>query len=340
MNDIGKVLDTFGRPLRDLRISVTDRCNFRCRYCMPEEVFGPDFEFLSKDQLLTFDEITRLARVFVSLGVEKIRLSGGEPLLRKDLSKLIQMLGSIDGIADIALTTNGTLLAKYAKELKEAGLKRINVSLDSINNEVFRRMNGGRSDVQTVLDGIEAAAKVGMKVKINMVVQKGGNDQDILPMARYFRGTGYILRFIEFMDVGNSNGWDLTQVLSKQEIVERIDAEMPLELVQPNYFGEVASRYRYRGTKEEIGVISSVTDSFCSTCTRVRLSANGYFYTCLFATQGTNLRSLIQAGAGDEEIRNVITNVWSNRKDRYSDERILNTNIPKNKKIEMYYIGG
>lgn len=340
MDSIPQTTDTLQRPLRDLRISVTDRCNFRCRYCMPEEVFGPDFQFLPKDQLLTFEEIARLARIFASLGVGKIRLSGGEPLLRKDLPKLIRMLGKIEGISDISLTTNGSLLAKHVNELKDAGLCRLNVSLDSINDEVFRRMNGGRCDVKTVLEGIEAAANIGIKVKVNMVVQKGVNDKEILPMARYFRGTGHILRFIEFMDVGNSNGWNLKQVLSKREIVERINAEMPLEPIPANYLGEVASRYRYRGTKEEIGVISSVTESFCSTCTRARLSANGSLYTCLFANHGTDLRSLIHAGACEEEIRLQIQGVWNRRLDRYSDERLFHTNIPNHKKIEMHYIGG
>lgn len=340
MASIGKATDSLQRPLRDLRISVTDRCNFRCRYCMPEEVFGPNFQFLPKDQLLSFEEITRLAQIFASLGVEKVRLSGGEPLLRKDLPKLIRMLSSIESISDIALTTNGSLLAKHAKELKDAGLHRINISLDSIDDEIFRRMNGGRCDVKTVVEGIEAAAKNGMQVKVNMVVQEGKNDQDILPMARYFRGTGHNLRFIEFMDVGNSNGWNLKQVVSKQEIVQRIHAEMPLEPLPSNYLGEVADRYRYRGTNEEIGIISSVTESFCSTCTRARLSANGSLYTCLFAAQGTDLRSQIHAGAKDEEIRRLIQDVWSHRLDRYSDERLHHTNIPTNKKVEMYYIGG
>jgi GTP 3',8-cyclase len=340
MTSIRKTTDTLQRPLRDLRISVTDRCNFRCRYCMPEEVFGPDHMFLPKDRLLSFEEISRLSRIFASLGVEKIRITGGEPLLRKDLPLLIQMLGSIEGIQEIALTTNGSLLTKRAKELKDAGLHRINVSLDSIDNNIFSQMNGGRCDVKTVLDGIESAAKVGMKVKVNMVVQKGVNDQDIVPMARHFRGTGHILRFIEFMDVGNSNAWKLEQVVSKQEILERINAEMPLESIKSNYLGEVASRYRYRGTKEEIGIISSVTDSFCSTCTRARLSVDGYLYTCLFANQGTDLRSQIHSGATDETITKLVQEVWSSRIDRYSDERLSNTEITKNKKIEMSYIGG
>jgi cyclic pyranopterin phosphate synthase len=340
MASISKTIDTLHRPLRDLRISVTDRCNFRCRYCMPEEVFGPDYIFLSKDQLLSFEEITRLARIFVSVGVEKIRLTGGEPLLRKDLPKLIHILNAIEGVLDVSLTTNGSLLTKHAKELKDAGLHRINVSLDSLDDQIFGQMNGGRCEVKTVLEGIEAAAKVGMKVKVNMVVQKGVNDQDIVPMARHFRGTGHILRFIEFMDVGNSNGWNLKQVVSKQQIAEYIHAEMPLEQIKSNYAGEVATRFRYRGTEEEIGIISSVTDSFCSTCTRARLSANGHLYTCLFASQGTDLRSMLHNNAGDEEIRALIQAVWTRRFDRYSDERHQHTEIPKKKKIEMSYIGG
>lgn len=335
-----KITDTLQRPLRDLRISVTDRCNFRCRYCMPEELFGPDHLFLQKDQRLSFEEITRLTRIFASLGVEKIRITGGEPLLRKELPHLIRMLRSIEGVNDVTLTTNGSLLAKHAEELKDAGLERINVSLDSIDEARFGQMNGGRCDVQTVIEGIEAASKAGMKVKVNMVVIKGSNDQDIVPMARFFRGTGHVLRFIEFMDVGNSNGWNLKHVVSKQEILERLHAEIPLERMSSAYLGEVADRYRYEGTDEEIGIISSVTDSFCSTCTRARLSADGHLYTCLFASQGMNLRSLIQSGAEDEEIRQLIMEVWSSRLDRYSDERLLHTENPARKKIEMSYIGG
>lgn len=340
MTSIFQTTDTLQRPLRDLRISVTDRCNFRCRYCMPEEVFGSDYMFLPKDQLLKFEEITRLAEIFASLGVEKIRLTGGEPLLRKELPMLIGMLNSIKGIKDVALTTNGSLLAKRAKELKEAGLHRINVSLDSLDEKTFNQMNGGRCDVKTVLKGIESAAKARIKVKINMVVQKGVNDQDIVPMARHFRGTGHTLRFIEFMDVGSSNGWKLEQVVPKQEIVERINAEMPLEPIQPNYYGEVASRFRFRGSKDEIGIISSVTNSFCSTCTRARLSVDGKLYTCLFATQGTDLRMPLHSGTSDEDIKKLIQEVWSTRTDRYSDERLYNTEGSKNKKIEMSYIGG
>lgn len=335
-----KTHDLLDRPLRDLRISVTDRCNFRCRYCMPAEIFDNNFHFMPNEKLLSFDEITRLARIFASLGVEKIRLTGGEPLLRKDLPKLIRELNQIDGISDIALTTNGSLLGHFANDLMDAGLTRINVSLDSLDNQTFRQMNGGRCDVNTVLEGIEAAAKIGMEIKVNMVVQKGVNDQDILPMARYFRNTGHVLRFIEFMDVGNNNGWDLRHVVSKREIIELINGEMPLEPVPPKYFGEVASRFYYRGTNNEIGIISSVTESFCSTCTRSRLSANGHLYTCLFAAKGHDLQSLIRSECNDEVIKKFIKDVWVSRNDRYSDERFSLTKIPTHQKIEMHYIGG
>ncbi|BCU81748.1 cyclic pyranopterin monophosphate synthase [Polycladomyces abyssicola] len=337
---MAEIKDALGRPLRDLRISVTDRCNFRCRYCMPEEVFGPDYQFLSRKALLRFEEITRLVRIFVKLGVEKIRITGGEPLLRKGLPDLIRMLSSVKGIRDIALTTNGSLLAKHARALKEAGLQRVNVSLDALDDEIFAKINGGRSAVRPVLEGIEAASQAGLKVKVNMVVQKGVNDGQIIPMARHFRGTGHILRFIEFMDVGNSNGWNLDQVVSKREIIERIHKEMPLEPVEPNYYGEVASRYRYRGTDEEVGVISSVTESFCSTCTRARLSADGRLYTCLFASEGYDLRGPLRSGESDDELEARIRDVWNHRRDRYSDERLKNTRVRDRKKVEMSYIGG
>jgi cyclic pyranopterin phosphate synthase len=335
-----KLLDARSRPLRDLRISVTDKCNFRCRYCMPEEIFGADYPFLPKQKLLTFEELARVVSLFVSLGVEKIRLTGGEPLLRKDLPELVRMINAIEGVRDIALTTNGVLLPKYAKALKEAGLKRVTVSLDSLDDETFGRMNGRGVKVKAVLDGIEAAASCGLPVKINMVVQRGVNDQDILPMARFFRGTGHILRFIEFMDVGNSNGWRLDQVVPSKEIVAMINKEMPLEPVDPNYFGEVASRYRYVGTNEEIGLISSVTQAFCSTCTRARLSAEGKIYTCLFATEGFDLRTPLREGASDEALLSMITKVWQKREDRYSEVRLANTEQLSRKKVEMYHIGG
>ena len=335
------VLDKRNRPLRDLRISVTDKCNFRCQYCMPAEIFGPDYPFLPQHKLLTFEEITRLTRIFASLGVKKIRITGGEPLMRRDLPALIRMIRQVEGVEDIAMTTNGSLLAKHAEELKAAGLDRVTVSLDSLDDELFGKMNGRGYKVGDVLNGIEAAEKAGFKIKINMVVQRGVNDSDILPMARFFREKGHILRFIEYMDVGNSNGWKLDQVVPSREIVEMIHREMPLEPVNPNYFGEVASRYRYVGSNEEIGLISSVTQAFCSTCTRSRLSAEGKMYNCLFASAGTDLREPLRAGKTDEEIRAFIKGVWEGRDDRYSEERLLMTPGLKHRdKVEMSHIGG
>ncbi|MBG9720096.1 GTP 3',8-cyclase MoaA [Bacillus mycoides] len=333
-------LDKLDRPLKDLRISVTDRCNFRCRYCMPEEIFGRDYSFLSNDKILSFDEIERITRIFVSLGVRKLRITGGEPLLRKDLPELIQRLNEIDGVEDIGLTTNGSLLKKFAPDLYKAGLSRVTVSLDSLNEERFSYLNGNRSKVKTVLAGIQAAAEAGMKIKMNMVVQKGKNEEDIVQMAEYFKENKHILRFIEYMDVGNFNGWALGEVVSKQEIVEMIHKVMPLERIEANYPGEVATRYRYVGSEEEIGIISSVTDSFCSSCTRARISAEGKLYTCLFASKGNNLKELLRFGYTDEEITNVIRDIWNNRSDRYSDERLSNTNKKAMPKIEMSHIGG
>ncbi len=341
MSEPLKTIDSLDRPLRDLRISVTDRCNFRCQYCMPAEIFGPDFEFLPREKLLSFEELSRVTHIFTSLGVEKIRITGGEPLMRKDLPQLIEMINQVEGVQDIAMTTNGSLLARHAQTLKDAGLHRITVSLDSLDDERFGRMNGRGVKVSQILEGIEAAASVGMQVKVNMVVQKGVNDQDILPMAQYFHDKGHILRFIEFMDVGNSNGWKLDQVVPSRDIVQMIHKEMPLEPVNPNYFGEVASRYRFKGTDKEIGLISSVTHAFCSTCTRVRLSAEGRIYTCLFASQGTDLRAPLREGKTDEEVADIIREVWSGRKDRYSEERLSNTKELKNRsKVEMSHIGG
>ncbi|WP_234879564.1 GTP 3',8-cyclase MoaA [Bacillus mycoides] len=333
-------LDKLDRPLKDLRISVTDRCNFRCRYCMPEEIFGRDYSFLSNDKILSFDEIERITRIFVSLGVRKLRITGGEPLLRKDLPELIQRLNEIDGVEDIGLTTNGSLLKKFAPDLYKAGLSRVTVSLDSLNEERFSYLNGNRSKVKTVLAGIQAAAEAGMKIKMNMVVQKGENEQDIVQMAEYFKENKHILRFIEYMDVGNFNGWELGEVVSKQEIVEMIHKVMPLERIEANYPGEVATRYRYIGSDEEIGIISSVTDSFCSSCTRARISAEGKLYTCLFASKGNDLKELLRSGYTDEEITDIIRDIWNNRSDRYSDERLSNTNKKTMPKIEMSHIGG
>jgi len=336
-----QVLDSLCRPLRDLRISVTDKCNFRCQYCMPAEIFGPDFEFLPQKMLLSFEEMTRLTKIFASLGVEKIRITGGEPLMRKDLPRLIEMINGVEGIRDIAMTTNGSLLAKHAQALKDAGLQRVTVSLDSLDVGRFGQINGRGYEVADILHGIETAAQIGLRVKVNMVVQKGINDQDILPMARYFKEKGHILRFIEFMDVGNTNGWKLDQVVPSREIVEMIHQEMPLEPVDPNYFGEVASRYRYQGTDQEIGFISSVTEAFCSTCTRARLSAEGKLYTCLFASQGEDLRGPMRDGFSDEELIDLIISIWKKRGDRYSEERLKNTKgLKKRKKVEMSHIGG
>lgn len=338
----GMIIDQFHRPLKDLRISVTDRCNFRCIYCMPKEIFGPDYKFLPKEELLNIEEIQRLVRLFATLGVTKIRFTGGEPLLRKDLPELISRINHIDGIYDIALTTNGVLLAKYARELKAAGLQRVTVSLDSLEDEPFGRMNGIGMSVKAVLDGIEAAAHAGLTVKINMVVQKGINDHDLIPMAAYFKETDYILRFIEYMDVGNTNGWNMDKVIPKKEIIEQINQVMPLEPLDQNYVGEVASRFRYQGTTKEIGVISSVSDAFCSTCTRARLSADGSLYTCLFAASGSDLRTHLRSGISDEKLMDVIAGIWSRREDQYSLKRKKETRQDQehNRKIEMSYIGG
>jgi cyclic pyranopterin phosphate synthase len=334
------VLDTLNRPLRDLRISVTDRCNFRCTYCMPKEIFGRDFQFLQRSELLSFEEIARLARLFVALGVEKIRLTGGEPLLRRDIERLVSMLAGIDGLNDLTLTTNGSLLTPAkARALRDAGLRRITISLDSLDDRVFMAMNDVGVPVREVLDAIEAAAGAGLRpIKIDMVVKRGVNEDSILPMARYFRGTGHILRFIEFMDVGNTNGWRMDDVMPASEIVSIVGAEWPLEPAEPNYYGEVAERWRYRDGAGEIGVIASVTQPFCRSCTRARLSADGQLYTCLFAGLGHDLRALLRAGASDGEIADRIASVWQIRGDRYSEFRSDNT-IPL-KKVEMSHIGG
>jgi len=332
------LLDTLNRPLRDLRISVTDRCNFRCVYCMPKEVFGGDFQFLEREQLLTFEEITRLARVFVTLGAEKIRLTGGEPLVRRNLERLIAMLSSIPGV-DLTLTTNGSLLARQAQALKDAGLQRVTVSLDSLDDAVFKAMNDVEFPVAKVLEGIEAAAAVGLApIKINMVVKRGVNEHSVVPMARHFKGTGHILRFIEYMDVGHTNGWRLDDVVSAAEIISILDTELPLEPAAPNYRGEVAKRWRYRDGSGEIGVIASVTQAFCRDCTRARLSPEGSLYTCLFGIKGFDLRALVRGGASDEELARAIGRVWHVRGDRYSEIRSEATvNLPK---VEMSHIGG
>ena len=330
--------DKFGRPIRDLRISVTDRCNFRCSYCMPKEIFGRDYTFLPKSELLTFEEITRLARILAQLGVRKIRLTGGEPLLRRDIEVLVAMLAEIPGL-EIAMTTNGSVLAAKAKALKDAGLHRVTISLDALDDKIFKAMNEVNFPVARVLESISKAQAVGLTpIKINMVVKRGVNDQEILPMARYFHGSGHILRFIEFMDVGSSNGWRMDDVVPSKEIIAKINAEMPVEPLDPNYPGEVANRWRYKDGGGEIGVISSVTQPFCGNCTRLRLSAKGELYTCLFATAGHDLRALLRAGSTDEALMSEIVNLWSGRQDRYSELRSAETaGLPK---VEMSYIGG
>jgi cyclic pyranopterin phosphate synthase len=334
-----QVRDTRGRPVRDLRISVTDRCNFRCTYCMPKEIFSRDYEFLSRDLLLDFEEIERVARAFVHHGVRKIRLTGGEPLLRRDLEVLISRLSAIDGVDDLTLTTNGSLLARKARSLADAGLDRVTVSLDSMDDDVFMAMNDVGYPVEKVLEGIDAAAEAGLTpVKVNMVVKRGVNDDSIVDMARHFRGTGHVLRFIEFMDVGTTNGWRLDDVVSASEIVERIGEVFPLEPLEPNYRGEVASRWRYVDGEGEIGVISSVTQPFCGQCSRARLSAEGVLYTCLFAAKGSDLRAVLRDGVSDEQLVELIGDVWGARSDRYSEIRSSETvDLPK---VEMSYIGG
>jgi cyclic pyranopterin phosphate synthase len=333
------VRDTLSRPMRDLRISVTDRCNFRCTYCMPKEIFSKDYEFLARDLLLDFDEIERIARASVGLGVRKIRLTGGEPLLRKGIEDLITKLAQIEGIDDLTLTTNGSLLERKAERLAAAGLKRVTVSLDSMDDAVFMGMNDVGFPVEAVLTGIAAAAAAGLTpVKVNMVVKRGVNDGSIVDMARHFRGTGHILRFIEYMDVGTTNGWRLDDVVSASEIVRRIHAVFPLTPADPNYRGEVAKRWSYQDGAGEIGVISSVTQPFCGDCARARLSAEGRIFTCLFATQGTDLRGLLRNGATDDELATVLARVWSGRSDRYSERRTEGT--VDLHKVEMSYIGG
>ncbi|MDR4901518.1 GTP 3',8-cyclase MoaA [Bacillus mycoides] len=334
-----KMRDSLERPLQDLRISVIDRCNFRCTYCMPAEVFGPDYAFLQEEFLLTFDEIERLARLFISMGVNKIRLTGGEPLLRKDLPKLIARLAKLEGLKDIGLTTNGIHLAKQAKALKDAGLKRVNISLDAIEDHVFQNINGRNVSTKPVLKGIEAAKAAGLEVKVNMVVKKGMNDSQILLMARYFKEQEIQLRFIEFMDVGSTNGWNFEQVIKKEQLIEKINRVYPIEPVKPRYFGEVAKLYRYVGSDAEVGFITSVSESFCSSCTRARISADGKFFTCLFGTKGTDLRTLLRENISDASLLKILQHTWECRTDRYSDERTAES-TNKRPKVEMSYIGG
>jgi len=332
------LLDTRNRALRDLRISVTDRCNFRCTYCMPKEIYGKDFQFLEREQLLSFGEIHRLVRIFRDHGVEKIRITGGEPLVRRKLERLIEMLAYYPDL-DLTLTTNASLLKQKAQALKDAGLKRITVSLDSLDNDTFMKMNDVDFPVEKVLEGIEEADRVGLNpIKINMVVKRGVNDHSVVEMARFFKGSGHILRFIEFMDVGSTNGWQMRHVVPSRELAAMINAEMPIAPIDPNYVGEVAERWRYLDGSGEVGFISSVTQAFCKDCTRARLSAEGRLFTCLFATEGTDFRALIRSDASDEEISEAIARVWRVRGDRYSEIRTEET--AKLRKVEMSYIGG
>ena len=339
MTTMQELTDKLGRPVRDLRISVTDRCNLRCTYCMPREVFNSSYKFLERSMILSFEDIVRSVRLFVALGVRKVRLTGGEPLLRKEIERLIAAIARVEGIEDIGLTTNGVLLdAARARQLKSAGLSRITVSLDALDQAVFSAISDSSVPVSRVLDAIDCAGAVQLPVKVNMVVKRGVNDSEILPMARYFYGSGHVLRFIEYMDVGTVNGWRLDDVFPAAEVVRSIDAEMPLEPLRENYRGEVAKRWRYRRGGGEIGVIASVTDPFCGDCTRIRLSAEGRLYTCLFASRGYDLRRALLSGDSDESVLEWVAGVWRQRSDQYSVMRSRNT-VPLHK-VEMSYIGG
>lgn len=345
VNPRDAVFDRFQRPLRDLRISITDKCNFRCTYCMPREVFGADYPFLTHKELLTFEEITRVASICTRLGLRKIRLTGGEPLLRKDIEVLIKMLGALrtnEGApVEIALTTNATLLAQKAQALKDAGLERVTVSLDALESERFQTMSDSKVSVERVLEGIETAHEVGLRpVKVNMVVRKGLNDDQIVPMAEYFRGKGHILRFIEYMDVGNTNNWNMKEVITGAEILAKIGAHYPLEPVSSNYRGEVASRYRYTDGQGEIGLITSVSQPFCGDCTRLRLSPEGKFFLCLFGSEGHDIRDLLRSAANDEELAQFIVNMWAGRDARYSESRGEGGDDDEAPRVEMSYIGG
>lgn len=340
-----RTTDTLGRQVRDLRISVTDRCNFRCPYCMPAEIFGERYEFLKREEILNFEEIVRLTRLFTEFGVRKIRITGGEPLVRSDVTHLIEDLAAVPGVSDLAMTTNGFLLPRYAQELRRAGLDRLTVSLDALDEDVFSQMSGRPYGPEKVLEGIEAAREAGFSpLKINVVVQRGVNEQTIVETAEHFRGTGDIVRFIEFMDVGNLNDWDLSQVVSGKEIIDTIGEAYPLQPIDANYPGEVASRYRYADGQGEIGVITSVTQPFCGDCTRARLTTEGRLVTCLFATSGTDLKGPMRDGASDDEIIETIERVWLNRRDRYSELRSGNTDLSgmrsRGQKIEMFRLGG
>ncbi len=342
LKNLDSLRDTMGRPMRDLRISVMDRCNFRCPYCMPRETFHEKYQFLRTGERLSFEEIVRLTRLFVPLGVRKLRLTGGEPLLRANLPDLICDLTSIPGIEDVALTTNGVLLAQHASELKAAGLKRITVSLDSLDPVVFAKMSGGLGRVEDVLHGVEHARRAGLEpVKINTVVQRGVNDHTVLDLVEHFRGTGVIVRFIEYMDVGNRNHWIQDMVVPSKELAARINERWPIEPLERNYRGEVAERYGFRDGEGEVGFISSVTQPFCGACSRARLSSDGVLYTCLFANHGKSLRDALRSGASDEQLSEIIRNVWLKRDDRYSELRAdLRLSATDQPKVEMYYIGG
>ncbi|MBH52518.1 MAG: GTP 3',8-cyclase MoaA [Chloroflexi bacterium] len=336
-----ELLDTYKRPLRDLRISVTDRCNFRCPYCMPAEIYGYSYKFLNKNQILSFEEIERVAKLFVEIGVNKIRITGGEPLVRADIHNLIHPLSKIDGLNDLTMTTNGYLLPSMARKLKDAGLERITVSLDSLDPETFKEMNGRNFEPETVMLGIDEAIKVGFKpVKINVVVKKGVNENSILPLIRKYKGEDHILRFIEYMDVGTLNEWKKEHVITADEIVKIIQKEFPIEPIGENYIGEVASRYRFKDGNGEIGVISSVSVPFCSTCTRARLSTDGKLYTCLFSNIGHDIKTLLRSDKSDEKLKDFIAKLWGARDDRYSEIRSSLSTPTKKTKVEMYAIGG
>ena len=336
------IQDKLGRPIRDLRISVTDRCNFRCDYCMPKEIFGDDYTFLPKNELLTFEELTRISKIYAQLGVKKIRITGGEPLLRRNLYKLVEQLNLIDGIEDIGLTTNGLLLKKHGKNLYQAGLRRINVSLDAIEDNVFQEINNRNIKASTILEQIDYAVSIGFEVKVNVVIQKGVNDNQIIPMIDYFKNKNIEVRFIEFMDVGNDNGWNFNKVVTKEEMLNMIEQHFEINPVTPKYYGEVAKYFRHKDNDAQFGLITSVSESFCSTCTRARLSSDGKFYGCLFASsEGFDVKALIRSGATDDDLKAQFKRLWSIRNDQYSDNRTMQT-IENNrkKKINMNYIGG
>ncbi len=341
LTHLSPIRDHLGRPLKDLRISVMDRCNFRCIYCMPEEKFHSGFNFLKSSERLSFDEILRVTKLFTDLGVSKIRITGGEPLLRVNLTELIGDLSTLKKIEDIALTTNGVLLKKYSEELKACGLNRITVSLDSIDPEQFRKMSGGRGNLETVLEGINAALSVGFKkLKINAVIKRGTNDDQVIEMIDYFKDQSVIIRFIEYMDVGNLNQWKLNETVGSDEIIKKLSDKWQLDPLDKNYEGETAQRYQISGSETEIGLISSVTKPFCGSCTRARLSSDGKLYNCLFASEGKDIRSWVRDGKSDEYIKNELASIWTERRDRYSELRYSDEIDNTDEKVEMYYIGG